>query len=87
MNSIEKWNENDADRLAATESPRYLAHQLVRRHNEAQQLKGSLDTARHIIALLVVIVVALILVSCAEPSDLYLWISDDYHGDIIGPFQ
>ena len=81
------WNEDDADRLAAVSSKDYLAGQLIKTHNEAQRLKGSLDTARHIIALLVVIVVALILVSCAEPSDLYLWISDDYHGDIIGPFQ
>ena len=73
------WGEDDADRLAATESKSYLASQLVKNLNEVRRLKGSLSSAYHIIAFLAVVAVFFVIAFFAEPTDLYLWISDDYH--------
>lgn len=82
------WNEKDADRLPAMSSKDYLANQLIKTYNENVRLRGSLSNARTIIGILAVVALLFILVAIADPVDIGgPMVSDDYHGQPIGPFQ
>lgn len=69
-------------------SSRELAEYLDEASTENRRLKSWVENAKYVIGALVVIVLFLSVAYFSEPVDIGgLMVSDDYHGQPIGPFQ